>query len=110
MESAHTPLDTEILRLIDTELIPNLCEFINIPNLSRSYDPNFFTNGLIEKAMNFCLDFVKHIDVKGLTTELLSEPELTPCILGIVPGTKPNPKTIFMYGHIDKQPHFEGWH
>jgi hypothetical protein len=102
MESALTPLDTEILRLIDAELIPNLCEFINIPNLSRSYDENFLTNGLIEKAIDLCLNFAKHLDVKGLNLRVLSEKDLTPCVFGIIPGTKPNPKTILMYGHMDK--------
>jgi hypothetical protein len=39
-----------ITKIFDESLIPSLSEFIKIPNLSRGFDKEWATNGLLEKA------------------------------------------------------------
>lgn len=37
-------------KLFDEQLIPGLSDFIRVPNLSPQFDPEWKTNGLLEKA------------------------------------------------------------
>ena len=34
----------------DKSALPSIMEYIKIPNLSRNFDPEWATNGLLEKA------------------------------------------------------------
>eukprot|EP00658_Telonema_sp_P-2_P066397 TRINITY_DN5542_c0_g1_i2.p1 TRINITY_DN5542_c0_g1~~TRINITY_DN5542_c0_g1_i2.p1 ORF type:complete len:218 (-),score=69.36 TRINITY_DN5542_c0_g1_i2:5-658(-) len=47
--------------------------------------------------------------VKGMTHELFEEPGRTPFLLIEIEGTTPTEKTLFMYGHMDKQPPLLPW-
>lgn len=96
---------------LNSSILPALKEFVTIPNLSRYYDPNWATNGLLEKASKLCIDWANSQNVKGLSVKLYTEPDRTPFIFGEIAATKPSPaKTIVAYGHIDKMPHLtESW-
>jgi len=37
-------------KVFDEKVIPSLSRFIEIPNSSKDYDPEWATNGLLEKA------------------------------------------------------------
>eukprot|EP00667_Euglena_gracilis_P008568 EG_transcript_8671 len=94
----------------DAECIPLLEEYIRIPCQSPAYDPEWATNGLIEKAMDLLHGWVQRQTVPGLTSEVFHEPGKTPFMLVKVPGTDPNfTKRILMYGHMDKQPPLLPW-
>jgi len=41
---------TFIEKTFDESVIPSLCDFVRIPNLSRAFDPEYATNGLLQKA------------------------------------------------------------
>lgn len=92
---------------LDNEILPKLTEFVNIPNLSRMYDPDFFTNGLIEKVNELYFDWFKTMDLKGVSkAEIYQEDGRTPLIFIVVEPTDPSTTTnILLYGHNDKQPH-----
>jgi acetylornithine deacetylase/succinyl-diaminopimelate desuccinylase-like protein len=90
-------------------ILPSIVDYIKIPNLSRSYDPEFLTNGLLQKAANHMIDWVKSVNVKGLKVELIVDEGRTPLIFIEVDGTKSDAETILLYGHFDKQPHMTGW-
>jgi len=97
---------------VNDHVVPYLKRFIEIPNLSRSFDENWNTNGLMEQAAHLCLEYAKARDVKGLTCEVSKDEGKTLFLLGEVEATKPKEeaKTILIYGHIDKQPHMtEAW-
>eukprot|EP01016_Furgasonia_blochmanni_P013339 TRINITY_DN1679_c0_g2_i2.p1 TRINITY_DN1679_c0_g2~~TRINITY_DN1679_c0_g2_i2.p1 ORF type:complete len:334 (+),score=132.74 TRINITY_DN1679_c0_g2_i2:109-1002(+) len=94
----------------DKNILPSLMEYVRIPNLSRAFDPEWNTNGLLEKAANHLIDWVKKQDVKNLKTiELITEPGRTPLVYAEIEGTTPDCQTIIYYGHFDKQPHMTGW-
>lgn len=41
-------------------------EYIRIPNLSRNFDPDWQTNGLLEKAADHIKIWVEDLNIKGL--------------------------------------------
>lgn len=45
----------------------------------------------------------------GLTLEFLTDADYSPFIFCEVPGGDANDGTVLFYGHMDKQPPFEGW-
>ena len=97
---------------IQSLVIPWLKRFIEIPNLSRNFDSEWASNGLLEKACELCLEYGKEIQVKGYQAKMYKEtPDVTPLIFGTIEATKKEGvKNIMVYGHIDKQPHMtEKW-
>lgn len=94
----------------DAEFVPVLSEFISIPNLSKAYDKDWETNGLLEQAAKLCTDYAEKSKLEGLKLETIKHPGRSPLIYGeIQPFKTESKKSILLYGHFDKQPHFEGW-
>jgi len=87
-------------------IFKTLEEYIRIPNQSPAYDPEWETNGHLDKAVNLLVDWVKSQKVPDLSIQVLKEPKRTPLIYMSVPATKDckTDETILMYGHLDKQP------
>jgi len=85
-------------------LIPNLLlstiEFIKIPNLSRGYDPEWNTNGLLQRAAKHLLDWTLKQNVKGLKAEIFDEKDLTPMLFVEIDGSSPDSETVLFYGKI----------
>lgn len=100
-------LRDRIDKLVENNIIPNLEEFVRIPNLSRNFDAEHLTNGLHEKASNFVVDWCRNQGVNGLTIDMYEERGRTPLVFGMVEASVGVDKTILMYGHIDKQPHLD---
>jgi hypothetical protein len=42
----------------DLTLMPTLMDYIKIPNQSPAFDPQWETNGLIEKACNLIVEYI----------------------------------------------------
>lgn len=57
-----------ITKVFNESVVPSLVEFIKIPNLSRGFDTQWATNGLLEKAANHIKDWVEKLEIKGLKT------------------------------------------
>jgi len=93
-----------------SSIIPALCEYVKIPNLSPEYDPEWKTNGKLEEAGNHLIKWAENQGIKGLKASLIKEPDRTPLVFLEVAPTDPSiNKTILLYGHFDKQPHMDGW-
>ena len=92
----------------DSSVIPSLSQFIQIPNLSRDFDPNYNTNGLQQKAVEHLKSWVDSQGIKGLKSQILKLEGLTPLLLIQITGSIPQYNVLF-YGHFDKQPHMAGW-
>lgn len=50
----------------DNWYVKGLCEFIEVPNLTPMVDPNYLTNGLVEKAMALVDDYINKLEIKGI--------------------------------------------
>ncbi len=92
----------------ENELLPGLSEFIKIDNLSPFYDPEWNTNGKLEAAAKFLLDWVFKQEVAGLKGEIIKDEDKTPLIFLEI-DARGSEKNFLIYGHFDKQPHFTGW-
>lgn len=97
-----------ISKIFDESVIPSLSQFITIPNLSRGFDPQWATNGLLEKAAEHIKTWVEGLQIKGLKSEIIKHEGYSPLIFTEIAGDIPD-RTILFYGHFDKQPPFVGW-
>eukprot|EP00294_Goniomonas_avonlea_P006117 CAMPEP_0114561120 /NCGR_PEP_ID=MMETSP0114-20121206/11833_1 /TAXON_ID=31324 /ORGANISM="Goniomonas sp, Strain m" /LENGTH=443 /DNA_ID=CAMNT_0001746731 /DNA_START=105 /DNA_END=1436 /DNA_ORIENTATION=+ len=77
--------------------------------MSPGFDKDWATNGLQEQAVDCLIDWVQAQKVPTLSHEVVRLEGRTPLIFLECPATKPDSKTCLMYGHLDKQPPFEGW-
>jgi acetylornithine deacetylase/succinyl-diaminopimelate desuccinylase-like protein len=91
----------------ESSIIPALKKYIEIPNLSPAFDPDWKKNGHMDRAAGLISDWVKSCGVKGLTIETIELKGRTPVLYMEVPGASDD--TVLLYGHLDKQPPMEGW-
>ena len=94
-------------KMWDDEIIPEISEYIKVPNKSPHFDPDWEKNGYIEDATQQIYDWCRKQDIVGMTSEIVRLPGRTPVIFMDIPGTGED--TVLMYGHLDKQPEMTGW-
>ncbi|MGH8273525.1 MAG: M20/M25/M40 family metallo-hydrolase, partial [Gammaproteobacteria bacterium] len=69
-------------------------------------------NGHIEKAVQLAADWCQKHAVKGMKLEIHRLKGRTPLLFIDIPGTTDNASEkpcVLLYGHLDKQPEFDGW-
>lgn len=94
----------------DEVVQPTLERFIEIPNLSPSFDDEWATNGLQERAVDLFVDFLKARKIEGMKIEILRPEGRTPLVFAEIEARGSDAsKTVLGYGHLDKQPPFSGW-
>ncbi len=91
----------------DASILPQLIEYIRIPNQSPHFDPDWEQAGHMEAAVGLVADWCRVQDIPGLQVEVVRLPGRTPLILMEIPGQVDD--TVLLYGHLDKQPPMEGW-
>jgi acetylornithine deacetylase/succinyl-diaminopimelate desuccinylase-like protein len=91
------------------EIVPALVEYINIPNKSPSFDPDWAAHGYMDEAVALFERWAraKLPSFPGATLDVIRLPGRTPVILINVPGEGED--TVLLYGHLDKQPEMVGW-
>ena len=87
--------------------IPELIEYIRIPNKSPAFDPAWERNGYMEQAVRQFSAWAVRQGIPGLQLEVVRLPGRTPLIYIDIPGAADN--TVLLYGHLDKQPEMSGW-
>jgi acetylornithine deacetylase/succinyl-diaminopimelate desuccinylase-like protein len=93
--------------LWDTEIIPQLCDYIRIPNKSPHFDPDWEEHGHMEQAVEMLEAWIKTQPVKGMQVEIVRLAGRTPILFIDIPGDSDD--VVLLYGHYDKQPEFSGW-
>jgi len=93
----------------DTEIVPQLIDYVRIPAKSPHFDPHWEANGHIERAVRLAEAWVKKQPIRDLVLEIVRLPGRTPLLYFDVPGSHSSDRTILMYGHLDKQPEMSGW-
>jgi acetylornithine deacetylase/succinyl-diaminopimelate desuccinylase-like protein len=97
-------------RIWDDEIVPALTDYIAIPAKSPMFDAEWQQHGHIERVIRDAASWVEGKRVAGLKLEVVRLEGRTPVIFFEVPSTKPgSTDTICLYGHLDKQPEFNGW-
>ena len=91
-------------------IVPELVEYIRIPNKSPHFDPDWEKHGYMEDAVQQIARWCDAQDIEGKTLEVVRLEGRTPVIFMEIPGTdEGNDDTILLYGHLDKQPEMTGW-
>ncbi|MDN3988289.1 M20/M25/M40 family metallo-hydrolase [Zwartia vadi] len=96
----------------DDDLIGQLSDYIEIPAKSPAFDANWAQAGYLNQVVERTAAWIQAQKVAGLTLEIIRLPGRTPVLFFDVASTRPqsaNSQTVLMYGHLDKQPEFDGW-
>src|SRR5262245_43875721 len=100
-------LQAAIDRVWDESIIPQLVEYVRIPNKSPAFDPEWDQHGHMEAAVQLMRRWAEAQPLAGMKVEVLRLAGRTPLIYIEVPGQVDD--CVLMYGHLDKQPEFTGW-
>jgi len=95
--------------LWDDEIVPQLVEYIRIPNKSPMFDKDWVAHGYMDQAVELMSSWArgKLAAFPGATLEVVRLEGRTPLIYIEVPGEGDD--TVVLYGHLDKQPEMTGW-
>jgi acetylornithine deacetylase/succinyl-diaminopimelate desuccinylase-like protein len=108
-------LATFSARRWDEAIVPALTDYIAVPAKSPMFDAQWQANGLIDRVVRDAAAWVEARKVPGLKLEVIRLDGRTPVIFFELPasgGRESKPVaagTVVMYGHLDKQPEFNGW-
>ncbi|MGN6319949.1 M20 family metallopeptidase [Trinickia sp.] len=109
--SIDQPALTEFVeRKWDGEIVPALTDYIAIPAKSPAFDPDWEKHGYLERVVADAAKWAQAQQVTGLKLEIVRLPGRTPVIFFEAPATRAgSTDTVVLYGHLDKQPEFDGW-
>ena len=103
---------SSVTKAWDEDLVGQLSDYIEIPAKSPAFDPNWQKAGYLDTVLRRAATWIEAQKVPGLKLEVLRLPGRTPVMFFEVAATRSThsaSQTILMYGHLDKQPEFDGW-
>ena len=89
-------------------ILPQFCEYVRIPNKSPLFDPDWEQSGHMEAAIQLMARWCGAQPIRGMTVEIRRLQGRTPLLFIDIPGQIDD--CVLLYGHLDKQPEFTGWH
>lgn len=103
----------DVTQAWDRTIVPELKKYIEVPAKSPAFDADWAAHGHIETVLRSAADWVLAQKVEGLTLDIIRLPGRTPVMFFEVAATRSagegSGQTVLMYGHLDKQPEFNGW-
>ena len=95
----------------DDEIVPQLVEYIRIPNKSPMFDADWVANGYMEQAVTLMSDWAKSQSIPGMVLDVVRLEGRTPLIFIEIPAANggSDDDCVLLYGHLDKQPEMTGW-
>ncbi len=101
-------------KLWDEEVVPQLVDYIKIPNKSPLYDKQWVEHGHMDAAVALMEKWArgKLASLPGATLEVVRLEGRTPLIFIDVPAAGDKARgddCVLLYGHLDKQPEMTGW-
>jgi acetylornithine deacetylase/succinyl-diaminopimelate desuccinylase-like protein len=95
----------------ESEIVPQLVDYIRIPNKSPMFDADWVANGHMEQAVELMEAWARVQPVPGMQLEVVRLEGRTPLIFIDIPASGPDvgDDCVLLYGHLDKQPEMTGW-
>ena len=100
----------------DERIVPALLDYVAVPAKSPMFDPDWAAHGLLDRVVRDAAAWVEARRVPGLKLEVIRLEGRTPVLFFDIPATRPaaggaagSGDTVLLYGHLDKQPEFNGW-
>jgi acetylornithine deacetylase/succinyl-diaminopimelate desuccinylase-like protein len=109
MDSAR--IDRFLSEKWDDDIVPQLVDYIRIPNKSPMFDADWVAHGYMDDAVKLMERWARAQAIPGLVVEVVQLQGRTPLIYLDVPatGAETGADTVLLYGHLDKQPEMTGW-
>ncbi|HEV8693129.1 MAG TPA: M20 family metallopeptidase [Lysobacter sp.] len=109
----------------DEEIVPQLVEYIRIPNKSPMFDVDWVAHGYMDAAVALMEKWGRAQNIPGMQLEVVRLEGRTPLIFIDIPAFKGmaanggadalasaqarDEDCVILYGHLDKQPEMIGW-
>ena len=97
----------------DQRIVPALVDYVAVPAKSPMFDADWAAHGHLDRVVRDAAAWVEGRRVPGLRLELLRLEGRTPVIFFELPASgrtaDDSADTVLLYGHLDKQPEFNGW-
>ena len=93
----------------DKDIEPAMKDFVRLPALSVDFDKDWEEHGLLLQAVNQAKAWAEKLGINGLSCTVIKDDGFAPCLLVQIEGTRKTEKSVFLYGHLDKQPPNTGW-
>ncbi|MBT0570338.1 M20/M25/M40 family metallo-hydrolase [Curvibacter sp. CHRR-16] len=94
----------------DGDIVARLQDYIRIPAKSPMFDAQWQTSGHLDTVVRLTAQWIEAQKVPGLQLEVVRLPGRTPVLFFEVAASQHHStQTVLMYGHLDKQPEFDGW-
>ncbi len=95
----------------EAEIVPQLVEYIRIPNKSPMFDADWVANGHMDRAVDLMESWAREQPVAGMQLDVVRLEGRTPLIFIDIPASGPDvgDDCVLLYGHLDKQPEMTGW-
>ena len=94
-------------RAWEDSIVPQLFDYIRIPNKSPAFDKDWANAGHMARAVELIAGWCREQKIEGLQVKVMNLPGRTPLIFMDIPGEGDD--CVLLYGHLDKQPEMEGW-
>ena len=110
-----TQIRNAVSGLWDSQIVPQLIDYIKIPNKSPMFDAQWAEHGYMDQAVAQLSAWAGAQPIAGMTVEVVRLSGRTPLIFIDIPatGTKTGSTggddCVLLYGHLDKQPEMTGW-
>lgn len=91
----------------DTSAVPELIDYIRIPNKSPLFDPEWQAHGYIDKAVAQFEAWCNQRGMDDMDLEVIRLPGRTPLMFMDIASDSDD--CVLLYGHLDKQPEMTGW-
>jgi acetylornithine deacetylase/succinyl-diaminopimelate desuccinylase-like protein len=104
-------IDRFVSRKWDEDIVPQLVEYIRIPNKSPMFDADWVAHGHMDAAVALMERWAKAQAIPGMAVEVVRIEGRTPLIFIDIPasGEGTGEDCVLLYGHLDKQPEMTGW-
>jgi acetylornithine deacetylase/succinyl-diaminopimelate desuccinylase-like protein len=105
----------------DDDIVPQLVEYIRIPNKSPMFDADWVKHGYMDDAVKLMEAWARAQPIPGMQLEVVRLENRTPLIFIDIPASGPaadasasatstrGDDCVLLYGHLDKQPEMTGW-
>ncbi len=104
-------IDRYVAEKWDDEIVPQLVEYIRIPNKSPMFDADWVQHGYMDDAVRLMESWARAQPVAGMQLEVVRLEGRTPLIFIEIPAANggSDDDCVLLYGHLDKQPEMTGW-
>ncbi len=94
----------------DADVLPRLQDYIRVPAKSPAFDADWARHGHLQRVVQDAHRWAQAQQLQGLEVEVITLPGRTPLLVFSLPGeAPPDSEAVVFYGHLDKQPEFDGW-